>query len=436
MRKWIPITLIILLLCTLAYAAKWSDYPDQSSIADADTLLFLDQDDVTAAKLNEITWAQIKTQLGTDGIAAPNEAYGSGWNADTVVPRKDNIYDYLHNFDADDDGSFTDETWYTALLPLAGGTMTGDATFANGKGIKSSTTTAQTLVISGYDVDLGAYVPMATFTNSNTPSLSFSAVGLAQLQSTASEVYLGPAGGGAVRVRDTLQVDSPDYSDYLQVYVTNGAGATFDVTTNGTADFTFADPINIGNADTTLARSDAGVVSIEGVVIPTISSSNTFTNKTYDAGGTGNSLTLLDSASPTIDSAGDFAIDTTNDQLKYYGTAAAVVDPLRIASMTIETPTDDDNFLWFRAERAITVKGIDCLVGAATSAVITVQECDANGANCGTTESITCAATNTADNGIDDAAIDAGDWVRVDVGTVTGTVGQVSVTMNYTITGT
>lgn len=45
-----------------------------------------------------------------------DEIYGVGWDNDTDPPEKDDIYDYLHNFDIDDDGSFTDETWYTNLL--------------------------------------------------------------------------------------------------------------------------------------------------------------------------------------------------------------------------------------------------------------------------------------------------------------------------------
>ena len=32
------------------------------------------------------------------------EVYGSGWNADPVVPAKNDIYDYLHQLDTDDDG--------------------------------------------------------------------------------------------------------------------------------------------------------------------------------------------------------------------------------------------------------------------------------------------------------------------------------------------
>lgn len=33
-----------------------------------------------------------------------NETYGSGWNGDTDTPEKDDVYDYAHLFDTDDDG--------------------------------------------------------------------------------------------------------------------------------------------------------------------------------------------------------------------------------------------------------------------------------------------------------------------------------------------
>jgi hypothetical protein len=46
--------------------------------------------------------------------------------------------------------------------------------------------------------------------------------------------------------------------------------------------------IDIGNADTSIGRSAGGVITVESVVVPTISSSNTLTNKTLDANDTGN----------------------------------------------------------------------------------------------------------------------------------------------------
>jgi hypothetical protein len=46
------------------------------------------------------------------GSGGVNEAYSSGWDADTDAPEKDDVYDYLHQIDSDDDGSLTDETWF------------------------------------------------------------------------------------------------------------------------------------------------------------------------------------------------------------------------------------------------------------------------------------------------------------------------------------
>lgn len=63
------------------------------------------------------------------------------------------------------------------------------------------------------------------------------------------------------------------------VAITNAAtvGSTLGVTGVLTASST----IELGNAsDTTLSRSSAGVLAVEGVVVPTVSSTNTLTNKT------------------------------------------------------------------------------------------------------------------------------------------------------------
>lgn len=68
-----------------------------------------------------------------------------------------------------------------------------------------------------------------------------------------------------------------------QVIITNGAGSITlsipqDIATTSNPQFA---TIELGNAsDTTLSRSSAGVLAVEGVVIPSISSTNTLTNKT------------------------------------------------------------------------------------------------------------------------------------------------------------
>ena len=65
--------------------------------------------------------------------------------------------------------------------------------------------------------------------------------------------------------------------------------------------------------------------------------------------------------------------------------------------------------------------------------VIDVQECDSAGANCATVDAtIECDADGAEDDGtLSNGAIDAGDWIKLDIGTVTGEVSQVAVSIYY-----
>lgn len=102
---------------------------------------------------------------------------------------------------------------------------------------------------------------------------------------------------------------------------------------------------------------------------------------------------------------------------------------------TIESPTATDNLLLVRMDAAATVTGIHCLAADGTSVVATYRECDGNGATCSDIESaITCGTTDTTNSGgIDNSSLDAGDWVRLVLGTNTGTVTQLSACIYYTV---
>ena len=73
---------------------------------------------------------------GTDG------SYGPGWNSDPSAAEKDDIYDYLHLFDTDDDGDYTDESWYVSATAnwdtIGDPSVNGDINF---------TTTIQTVTL-------------------------------------------------------------------------------------------------------------------------------------------------------------------------------------------------------------------------------------------------------------------------------------------------
>lgn len=89
------------------------------------------------------------------------------------------------------------------------------------------------------------------------------------------------------------------------ITITDGANGDITLSPNGSGSIVIGTDIELGHAsDTTISRVSAGRIAVEGVNVPTISSTDTFTNKTIDANGTGNSITNLevaDFASGVID---------------------------------------------------------------------------------------------------------------------------------------
>jgi len=102
--------------------------------------------------------------------------------------------------------------------------------------------------------------------------------------------------------------------------------------------------IELGHAtDTTLSRVSAGVVAVEGVTVPTISSTNTLTNKRV----TPRTGTTTSSATPTINT----------DNVDFYSLTAQAVDITSFTTNLSGTPTEGQR-LWIAvtgtAARAIT----------------------------------------------------------------------------------
>lgn len=84
---------------------------------------------------------------------------------------------------------------------------------------------------------------------------------------------------------------TPDLGTPSALTLTNATGLPVAGITASTSTALGVGSLELGHAtDTTLSRSSAGVLAVEGVVIPTAASTATFTNKTYDTAGTGNVL--------------------------------------------------------------------------------------------------------------------------------------------------
>jgi hypothetical protein len=104
---------------------------------------------------------------------------------------------------------------------------------------------------------------------------------------------------------------------------------------------------------------------------------------------------------------------------------------------TISNPTTDDDCLWFKAKRAITLAAFDCIAEGSTPSIsVDLQECNSSGTSCSSVLSSAVTANGGTDSGtISDSTIDSGDWVKVVLGTPSGTVNfitfQVSGTQTY-----
>jgi hypothetical protein len=91
------------------------------------------------------------------------------------------------------------------------------------------------------------------------------------------------------------------------------------------------------------------------------------------------------------------------------------------------------NWILVRVPLAATVTEVYCLVDAATSVVMTLRECDGDGANCSDIEAaMTCTTTGQVITSIDNASLDAGDVLRITRGTLTGSATQAHMCATWT----
>jgi hypothetical protein len=139
---------------------------------------------------------------------------------------------------------------------------------------------------------------------------------------------------------------------------------------------------------------------------------------------------------PTVDTTGEIGVDTTADQVEVMGSSTLrILDHRRTENATFQDPTSGDKAKW-RKPYGMTVSAVECVVDAATSVVLDVQECNSNGASCSTilSSTITCGTTHGAGT-VSDSAIAADNYVFFSLGTVTGTPGYLYVNFEYTVTG-
>jgi len=129
------------------------------------------------------------------------------------------------------------------------------------------------------------------------------------------------------------------------------------------------------------------------------------------------------------DAAGKIAVDTTTDQLLYYGGAQRVMTYRYTTCRTLETPTDDDdNIPVWAFPQPITITDVHCWTEGGTSIAVTISD----GTNA--LEAVTCDADGADDDGsIANGTFTANENIEWDFAAPTGEVDWVKVCITYTI---
>jgi hypothetical protein len=134
-------------------------------------------------------------------------------------------------------------------------------------------------------------------------------------------------------------------------------------------------------------------------------------------------------ANPTVDAAAEAAVDTTDDQLLFYGGALRVMTYKHRFCFTLEDPADADDVPVFNLDDGFTIYRLDCRVQGGTSAVVVLSD----GTN--DLDSMTCATTETSDAAMSgNNTFTALEEVQAEIGTVTGSVDWVRFCFSYTVT--
>jgi hypothetical protein len=150
----------------------------------------------------------------------------------------------------------------------------------------------------------------------------------------------------------------------------------------------------------------------------------------------GPSATTIGSGNPTVDEAGEIGIDTTADQLVYFGTAERVITYQHPKDFVIYGYSASyDNVVKWKANTNQTLIQLDCITGGADGVTVTLYECDSNAANCVTTGLVVAAtSTNASDSSASNGSIDENDWVVASLSSLTGSPTSIACSVRYVIT--
>ncbi len=146
---------------------------------------------------------------------------------------------------------------------------------------------------------------------------------------------------------------------------------------------------------------------------------------------------------PTVNAAGEIAVDTTDDQLVYYGAAKRVIPYLMTRCMVVENlAAADDNFPMGSFASAVTITSVWCTYSGtgSTPATITLEDSDGTAmthtaATCGAIGETPPTAQSVTDNSV--SSLQARESLRFDVTNgVSPETDEYEICIAYTINAT
>lgn len=191
------------------------------------------------------------------------------------------------------------------------------------------------------------------------------------------------------------------------------------------------------SGDATLANTGAVTIANDAVTFAKLDDDGNFGPFTGAWDFTGGSLEVPNGANPTVNAAGEVAVDSDDDTVRFY-TDAVFSIPGVIAGppVVVKDPDADSDYAIFRAPYNITIVAVHYLSEGGTSWTGQLQEADADGDSGADTQAAdTAAAAGTTTNvtSFSNATIDAGDWVMLKTTSISGTPTSVSVSFEYTV---
>jgi len=165
----------------------------------------------------------------------------------------------------------------------------------------------------------GTGLPVSGITASTSSAIGVGTIELGH----ATDTTLARASAGVVSIEgNAVLVSGGALGTPASGTLTNATGLPISGLTASTSTALGVGSIELGHAtDTTLARSSAGVITVEGVVVPTISSADTLTNKTLTSpvlGGT------------TTTASGNLVLDPFTKIVEVKGDGSSVVGQIQL----------------------------------------------------------------------------------------------------------